>query len=142
MAGVWTKRLRLTSFLFPTVGSLVENRAYFASYPGGTSSLKQTPVSLAAYSSRTVYIYISSKWSGALMSLAGWILFYKLHLAVIRGRNGYMRKICLDILTRTWLKISETSITEQCGVVATAKQLTMDNESMRKVKLLIFIQWL
>ena len=51
-----------------------------------------------------------------------------------------MRKICQDILTRTWLKISETSITEQCGVVATAKQLTMDNESMRKVKLLIFIQ--
>ena len=30
-------------------------RAYFALNPGGTSSLEQTPVPLAAYSSRTVY---------------------------------------------------------------------------------------
>ena len=43
-------------FLLPRVGSLVDNRAYFALYPGGTSSLKQTPVPLAAYSSRTVYV--------------------------------------------------------------------------------------
>ena len=42
-------------------GSLVDNRAYFALYPGGTSSLKQTPVPLAAYSSRTVYTCIIFK---------------------------------------------------------------------------------
>ena len=43
----------------PTVGSLVDNRAYlsyFALCPGGTSSLEQTPVPLAAHSSRTVCI--------------------------------------------------------------------------------------
>ena len=40
------------------VWSLVDNRACFAFYPGGTSSLKRTPVPLAAYSSRTVYIFL------------------------------------------------------------------------------------
>ena len=44
-------------FLLPTVGSLVDNRAYFALNPGGTSCLKQTLVPLAAYSSRTAYIF-------------------------------------------------------------------------------------
>ena len=32
------------------------NRAYFALYPGGTSSLEQTTVPLAAYSLKTVYL--------------------------------------------------------------------------------------
>ena len=44
------------------MGSLVDNRAYFALYPGGTFSLKQTPVPLAAYSSRTVYISSFYDW--------------------------------------------------------------------------------
>ena len=46
-------------FLLPTVGSLVDNRAYFALYPGGTSSLEQTTVPLAANSLRTVYKCVS-----------------------------------------------------------------------------------
>ena len=46
-------------FLLPTVGSLVDNRAYFTLYPGGTSNLEQTPAPLAAYSSRTVYLFDS-----------------------------------------------------------------------------------
>ena len=47
-------------FLLPTVGSLVDSRAYFALNPGGTSSLEQTLVPLAAYSSRTVNAYLNS----------------------------------------------------------------------------------
>ena len=35
------------------------SRAYFALYPGGTSSLEQTTVPQAAHSSRTVYICYS-----------------------------------------------------------------------------------
>ena len=42
---------------FTNGGSLVDNRAYFVLNPGGTSSLEQTTVPLAAYSSRTVYIF-------------------------------------------------------------------------------------
>ena len=47
-------------FLLPTVGSLVDNRAYFALYLGGTSSLEQTTVPIAANSSRTVCICYST----------------------------------------------------------------------------------
>ena len=36
----------------------MDSRAYFALKPGGTSSLKQTLVPLAAYSSRTIYILL------------------------------------------------------------------------------------
>ena len=49
-------------FLLPMVGSLVDNRAYFALNPGGTSCLKQTIVPLAAYSSRTVYAFVNFSW--------------------------------------------------------------------------------
>ena len=38
----------------------MDNRAYFALYPGGTSSLEQTSVPLAAYTLRTVYLSIES----------------------------------------------------------------------------------
>ena len=39
--------------------NISKNRAYLALYPGGTSSLKQTTAPLAAYSSRTVSIYVN-----------------------------------------------------------------------------------
>ena len=47
--------------------SLVDNRAHFALYPGGTSSLKQTLVPLAEYSLRTVYIcHLFTIWNSTL----------------------------------------------------------------------------
>ena len=45
----------------------MDNRAYFALYPGGTSSLEQTTVPLAAHSSRTINTYTLNKY------------FYKAH---------------------------------------------------------------
>ena len=61
--------LRKTSFLTPIYDLYFShqhtyyklrsftNRAYFNLQPGGNSSLKQTPVPLATYSLRTIYIY-------------------------------------------------------------------------------------
>ena len=62
------------------------HKAYFALYTGGTSSLEQTPVPLAAYSSRTVYInfFLLSKET---------ILFVLL--------NDYTRQ-CSQLFVRVW----------------------------------------
>ena len=88
------------------------NQAYFALYLGGTSSLEHTPVPLAAYSLRTVYLclkytFVWSEDAQLKCSFTHGILFNKLILTVEVGKNNHI--FCLheiqQFIRQYWLQI-------------------------------------